>query len=618
MEINNPYGGFLIAKDSALDLAEKAGILSKNGAKVHIIDGNPILLAAWEEFEGQGLWVSSGHGAVAYDLELSNSENLKKLAGFDNSDNVDPGEILWALYNSYGPQMLDYLRGSFCFGLWDTRKEFLLTATDPYGLRPVVYTRKNEHFAAASRIRHLLWAGYSKRQLNEDSVFHYLFFHTICSPFTIYKDINKLEPGHKFVITQQAAGSSLYYDIQYRVNNSLSEQEWIQRIRDELEKAVAVYAKALPYDKTGCFLSGGTDSSSIVAYYTKLMKKPAKTFSIGFDESKYNELDYADIAVKRYQSQQKEYYVTPDDVLVLINALPSLYDEPFGNASVIPAFFCSKSAGDAGMKYLLGGDGGDEIFGGNERYVTDMVFQRYFFLPKVLRKAVVEPLLSWMPSAGLFYKAKRYVRRSNIPNPERFYSYNLLAETSPEVIFKKEFIHHIDTRSFMDTASRHYQNVSYAEETNRLLYLDMKFTITDNDIRKVTQMVEAAGLRVRYPYLDRDLVDFTTTIPADIKVKWGKNRYIFKKAMNGILPDEIIHKTKHGMGLPIDPWFKKNVKLKEFLADHIFSENAAINTYINQEFMQSIYKLHKESETSYYGDNLWVFLILELWLRKNL
>jgi asparagine synthase (glutamine-hydrolysing) len=377
-------------------------------------------------------------------------------------------------------------------------------------------------------------------------------------------------------------------------------------IRDEIEKAVNVFVPLSPYE----------DSSSIAGYYTQLSEKPAKTFSIGFDDPRYNELEYARIASNRFKTDYHEYYVTPRDVMDLIEQLPRIYDEPFGNASVIPAFYCAKFAAENGVDIMLGGDGGDEIFGGNERYVTNLIFQKYLALPESMRKKMIEPMLSLMPDQGVFYKAKRYIRRANIPNPERFYSYNLLSEINPNHIFQDDFIHTVNFNSFLDIAKKHYAAAAPADDTDRLLYLDMKFTITDNDIRKVTQMVEAAGSRVRYPLLDRDLVDFSATIPPGLKVKWKKNRYIFKQAMKGFLPDEIISKSKHGMGLPVTPWFKQDKKMNTLLHDTVFTGTTGLSDYIKPEFIQKMKSSFEKDESTYYGDNLWVFLILEMWLKK--
>jgi asparagine synthase (glutamine-hydrolysing) len=246
------------------------------------------------------------------------------------------------------------------------------------------------------------------------------------------------------------------------------------------------------------------------------------------------------------------------------------------------------------------------------------VFERYYLIPVFVRRYLLEPTLKCLPPRGILYRASRYVRRANFPNPDRFYSYNLLAEFDKTESLTPDFMKQANTNSFMDLARKHYKNAATAHVTDRLLYLDMKFTITDNDLRKVTQMVEAAGIQVRYPYLDRDLVDFTTTIPPDLKVKYGKNRYIFKQAMTGFLPDAIIHKSKHGMGLPISNWFRTEKILSELLLDHLFSGTPVIHDYIRPEFLNTIFMAFKEDETTpYYGDILWVYLILELWLQNN-
>ena len=301
----------------------------------------------------------------------------------------------------------------------------------------------------------------------------------------------------------------------------------------------------------------------------------------------------------------------------MVDELPMIYDEPFGNASVVPAYYCALAAKESNVNVLLGGDGGDEIFGGNERYVTNLLFEKYYLLPPLLRVSLLEPLLAKLPAVGPLYKAGRYIRRANIHNPERFFSYNLLAETAPAEIFQPEYLAQLDTNCFINLAKSHYDQASPAHDTDRLLYIDMKFTITDNDLRKVTPMVEAAGVRVRYPLLDRDLVDFTATIPPTLKVKSGRNRYIFKRAMEGFLPQEIIKKTKHGMGLPIAPWFKKDRGLSELLNDTVFSGRPHITDYVRPEFIKHMKSAFVTDTTSYYGDSLWVFLMLELWLGEG-
>ena len=311
------------------------------------------------------------------------------------------------------------------------------------------------------------------------------------------------------------AGHDLtHYDIRYKPDPTPSEHDWRRQIRPAVEQpSVDSYPFRPP--KTGCYLSGGTDSSTIAGHYTRLSDSPAQTFSIGFDESDYNELDFAHPAARHFGTRQHDHYVTPFDVLALIPELPTPYDEPFGNSSVVPAYYCARLAQESGVEVLLGGDGGDEIFGGNERYVDNLVFALYHRFPEKLRR-YFRAFSARMPDAYLFHKAKRYVRRANIPNPDRFFSYNLMAEIGLNG-FSTGFSRCAEHRRLHRTRPPPLPAASPADDTDRLLYIDMKFTITDNDLRKVTQMAEAAGVRVRYPLLDRDLVDFTTAIPPTLR-----------------------------------------------------------------------------------------------------
>ncbi len=616
MNLSIPSNGFCVIADKDRNLSDIKHIFESRQAETLHFESDHILLATFKQNPDQGLWSDGTHG-VAYDMDLTNEVQLTELIKGQGTVPINKGHLIWLLYKTYGQAFVDRLRGSFALALWDGMTKNLYVVTDPYGLKPVVYREHNNTLYAGSRIKHLLWADPSLKEINPDAIFHYLFFQAVCSPLTIYKNIKKLEPGKGLHKTAQKTYVFAHYDIRYRPDDTISEKDWKGLIRDQIQKAVKVFVPLSPYEKTGCFLSGGTDSSSIAGFYTQLSGKPARTFSIGFDDPRYNELAYARIASKHFNTEYHEYYVTPKDVLDLIEQLPRIYDEPFGNASVIPAFYCALHAAQNGIDIMLGGDGGDEIFGGNERYVTNLVFQKYLELPKLIRKKLIEPLLSLAPDQGLFYKAKRYIRRANIPNPERFYSYNLLSEVDPSLIFQDDFIHAVNFNSFLDIAEKHYQNAAPAGDTDRLLYLDMKFTITDNDIRKVTQMVEAAGPRVRYPLLDRDLVDFSATIPPGLKVKWKKNRYVFKQAMKGFLPDEIITKSKHGMGLPVTPWFKQDKQMNALLYETLFTGTPTLTRYIKTEFIRKMKSSFEKDESTYYGDNLWVFLILELWLKQS-
>ncbi len=609
-----PKDGFFAALKKAGSIKLLQSKLEAAGFNTFSVPEENILMASYHSFEGQGLW-SCEHGCVCYDLDLTNMDELKSMTGQTKDD---AGELIWALYRKYDLAFIEKLRGLFGFSFWDRDKKKMVVVTDHYGIKPVVWWEKNGEFVTASRIKTLLQDQTILREINPDAVYHYMFYHAVCSPISIYKGIHKLEPGRLIQVVSGNARQQAYYDIQYNPDFGQDQDYWERAIFERVQKAVDISASQSPYDRTGCFLSGGTDSSTVAGMYGISTGKPARTFSIGFDDERYNELDFAHIAVDHFKTIQTDYIVTPQDTLDVIHLLPLIYDEPFGNGSVIPAFYCAKAAKEQGLDTLIGGDGGDEIFGGNERYVTNLVFQRYHRIPGLIRRMLLEPALRLTPDSGIFHKVSRYVRRANFPNPYRFYSYNLLAETDNQMIFNPEFLQETGIHSFMDIAQRHYDTAAPADETDRLLYLDMKFTITDNDLRKVNLMTEACGVRVHYPYLDQDLVEFTCTIPPNFKVRPGKNRYIFKQAMKNFLPKQIIEKSKHGMGMPISNWFRTEKIMSEYLNDNLFSGRPRILDYIRKDFLDSIRKAFEaDGATAYYGDTLWVYLIFELWLNKN-
>lgn len=611
-----PRGGFLAAAggpDSPEGFAQE---LRRAGAEVVVLPGAGPVLAAWREFPGQGLWAGRG-GAVAYDLDLTNAGALQGALAEASGGALDPGELLWRLYQRFGENFVDRLRGPFAFALWAGQAQCLLVATDPYGIRPVVYSQPGGALAAASRIAHLRRHPGVSDEIDPEAVYHYLFYSAIPSPATIYRGVRKLEPGRFLSHTPRGTRLGTHYDLRYRPDGTEGESYWRRAIPLEVRGAVKRLAGLSAPEETGCFLSGGTDSSTVAGYYGQVTETATQTFSIGFDEPGYNELDYAHLAARHFGTRQHDYFVTPDDVLNLVEALPHLYDEPFGNSSVIPAFYCARLARQQGVDVLLAGDGGDEIFGGNERYVTHLVFERYHAIPAALRRGVLEPLLRAAPGWGPLHKAQRYVRRANIPNPDRFFSYNLLAETSLAEVFQPDFLARVDPECFLALARAHWERAAPAHSVDRLLYLDMKFTVTDNDLRKVTQMGEAAGVRVRYPFLDRDLVDFAGTIPPTLKVRPGRGRYAFKRAMEGFLPREIIEKQKHGFGLPVGPWFRSHPGLSALLADTLFCGTPRLTQWMRPEFVRFLRKGFETENVSYYGANLWVLLVLELWLRRS-
>jgi asparagine synthase (glutamine-hydrolysing) len=261
MKIQIPSSGFFILKSTALDLQEVKFRFDEKGATTKLFEKDSVLLASLNQFEDQGMW-TDGENGVTYDMDLTNLEKLYREANLNHSDTTDKGQLLWILYNKYGIDFVDKLRGTFAFAIWDSTSREIFVITDPYGIKPVVYSDSSRHFCAASRIRHIHLADPTLKEINPDAIFHYLFFQAVCSPLTIYKKILKLEPGRGLCITNQLT-SFTHYDIQYSPDQTLSEEDWKQQIKEQVKKAVNVCVPFSPYVNSGCFLSGGTDASDL-------------------------------------------------------------------------------------------------------------------------------------------------------------------------------------------------------------------------------------------------------------------------------------------------------------------------------------------------------------------
>jgi asparagine synthase (glutamine-hydrolysing) len=341
------------------------------------------------------------------------------------------------------------------------------------------------------------------------------------------------------------------------------------------------------------------------------------TFSIGFEEARFNELEYARISARAFQTSHHEYLVNAHDCAEAIPDMVRYFDEPFGNSSAIPTYFCARLAAQNGVKTLLAGDGGDELFGGNSRYLTDKVFAAYERIPSLMRRGVLEPLLRSIPiRKGVVAKARSYVRRANLPQPERFFSYNLLLDNPIEVIFEPDFVRSLNGHSVLDRPNLYYQQGPAEQHLDRLLYIDMKITLADNDLLKVTRMCELAGIRPRFPFLDRAVADCAGEIPAVLKVKGSQKRYLFKRAFRNLLPTEVIHKKKQGFGIPVSVWMKTDRRLQELTRDVLLSPRTYQRGYIRRAFVEDLLRHHATDSTAFYGDMLWTFLALELWFRE--
>jgi asparagine synthase (glutamine-hydrolysing) len=371
-------------------------------------------------------------------------------------------------------------------------------------------------------------------------------------------------------------------------------------------------------EDTGAYLSGGTDSSSVVAFVSE-WSSPANSFSIFFSEGGYNEIGYARIAARRFGTRHRELCLRPQDALEAVPLLTQYYDEPFANSSAFGGYFCARLARQNGVNTLLAGDGGDELFAGNERYTSDKRFSLYHDLPLALRQWIIEPAARLLPEGdGKLSLPRRYIRRAQIPNPRRVFSYGLFLSIPPEDVFESGFLESAPPKHWLDVADGHFHTASRRSELNRLLYLDVKMTLADNDLRKVLGTAELAGVRARFPLLDYRLAELSGRIPSRLKLKGFRKRYIFKQAMKDILPQEILKKKKHGFGVPVALWFLQEPKLAAFVKDVLNDPRTRQRGYFRPGFIDQVIRRHQEEDAKNYGELIWYLVVLELWHRQHL
>lgn len=561
---------------------------------------------------GPGASVEScGPVILGADLDVTNIADLLRPRGLTTLP-----ELMDALYESDGRRFPLRLRGAFALALWYPERRRLVLAADRFGLRRLYYAVNEHGLAWSSRVRGALAIGGGAR-IDLDAVYAYLNYGTVPAPQTIYASVRRLPPGHLLIWEQGRVFLERYWDMSYPAR-ATTEAAAVTAVRQHTRDAVREALAGADLKRTGAFLSGGTDSSTIVGLMKQVSDERVNAFSIGFSEERYDELAYAELAARRFEAAHYTHIVTADDAFAALPDVVAAYDEPFGNNSALPTYLCARLARDTGMRLLLAGDGGDEIFGGNERYRREYVLSRYQRIPVPLRRGLIEPLLSALPDGGatLLGKAQRYVRRASTPNPDRFYSTEFYVSQERARLLSPDFLAAIRPDWPLEIARAHYRAAPASTEIDRLLYLDLKITIGDNDLFKVTRTAELAGIGVRFPMLDHPLAELTGGLPAAFKVNAGEKRYIFKRAFADLLPAEILAKVKHGFGLPVSHWLKTHPGFRELSRDTLLSAGSRGRGYYATGALESLFRLHEADSTPFYGDILWSLLMLELWHRR--
>jgi len=531
---------------------------------------------------------------------------------------------LAAAYRQDSDNFLEQLGGNFAFVIIDSAKDTVLAGVDRLGHFPLYYSQPKNTQPNNTQDNGLVFGSSAsavlahtsiERKIQPQGIYDFIYFHMVPSPVSIYQGLAKLPAAHYLKYSKGKIEILNYWQPHFSETSDKSFRAMAKELRPQLKSAVG--RAVTDYSTTGAFLSGGLDSSSVTGMLAELSEHQARAYSIGFAAEGYDEMAFARISAKKFGVKLNEYYVTPDDVVDALPDIATSYDEPFGNSSALPAYFCAKLAAEDGIKCLLAGDGGDEIFAGNERYAKQDVFEAYHKIPMALRSHFIEPLTQALPNQiGLAAKAKSYIDQANVPLPDRLQTYNFLNRHRPEEIFSSDFLAQINTASPAALQQQVYQLPTDASTLNRMLYLDWQFTLADNDLRKVNHMCAVAGVDVTYPMLDDELIAFACQIPGQWKIK-GKNlRHFYKKGLHNWLPDETINKKKQGFGLPFGVWMQSHQPLQQMAYDNLLKLKK--RQWLNPAFIDELIDLHRNGHAAYYGELIWVLTVLELWLDEHL
>lgn len=520
-------------------------------------------------------------------------------------------------YREHGLDLFNHLTGAFAFAILDPSAGKALIAVDRSGIHRLYFSSHAGRLVFGSTADVVRAHPEVGATIPLQSIYNYLHAYVCRSPGTIYAEQQKLGPAQYLTWENGHVRVSSYWRTPFEPDRTSSAGDLAEELISQIRRAVR---RSLPdgdLDSVGAFLSGGLDSSTVTGMLGEVTAAPAETFTIGFDETSYDEMQYAEATSRKFGTRAHRYYLTPEDVVTMVPKIAAYYDEPFGNSSAIPTYYCAALARQAGLACLLAGDGGDEILAGNSRYQDQQIYIRYGQLPGTLRAALKlaafhAPLLR---RTSLWGRAQRYIARAELPLPERLEAFNFYQIERMAEVFDREALREIDLHAPWREMRETYEAAASKDPLQCMMHLDLKQALADADLKKVTGMCDLAGIDVRFPFLDDELIAFCATIPPELHLKDGRLRAFFKDAFKHFLPPEVIRKKKHGFGMPFYEWTRGHPALRELAYDSLNSLSG--RHLLRSDFIDTVMKEHARAEETIYDGLVWDLMMLELWLQQH-
>jgi asparagine synthase (glutamine-hydrolysing) len=558
--------------------------------------------------EDGSIWVTF-NGEI-YNFQSLKSELLAK--GHQFRTNSDTETIVHA-YEEWGERSVERLRGMFAYAIWDERRKSLFMARDRVGKKPLYFLASEKMVLFASEIKAILTVPGVSRKVDQTALSDYFSLLYIPSPKTIFADIQKLPAGHFATATEDSFKVQPYWDLQFETDYDASESQTIDGLLEILTEATRL--RMISDVPLGAFLSGGVDSSAVVALMSQVSPEPVLTNSISFSVSNYDESDYARQVADKFSTRHNEFRVTPKAIPV-IEKLAWHYDEPFADSSAVPTFYVSETA-RKNVTVSLSGDGGDENFAGYRRYFFD-VRENYVrnLFPRFMQKSVFSLIGNLYPKADFLpqiFRGKAFI--SNVardPVDAYFFSMSAFHGEDKKRVLNDDVLKSIDGYRTVDLFHRLYKEAPANDHLSRIQYLDIKTYLCEDILTKVDRASMAVSLEVRCPILDHIFMEYVAKIPSSLKLNGRNGKYIFKKALNQYLPDRILYRNKMGFGMPILEWLRADIR---DYAESIVLNGAATQAFLRPKYVKTIWNQHQSGMRNR-ATELWAVMMLNLWHEK--
>ena len=549
---------------------------------------------------------------IVFNGEIYNFPELRtemEKKGHRFATNTDT-ETIVHLYEEYGVDCVKRLNGMFAFAIWDQRNQRLFLARDRLGVKPLYYFLDDHCLVFGSELKAILADKNVPRQIDLEALDSYLTAEYIPAPLSIFQGIKKLPPGHTLLLRDGKVSIDRYWDLQF--NGLQGREEDLCATLGELLKD-AVRIRLVSDVPLGAFLSGGVDSSAIVCLMSEITGRPVKTFSIGFDDPSYNELEYARVVARQFNTEHHELMVQPD-VVHLVQDLVKYLDEPLADVSVFPTYLVSQLARQH-VTVALSGDGGDELFAGYEWYIANKIASYYERVPAFLRDRWIPRVVDCIPPStrkkGMINKLKRFVEGSVLPDSLQHFRWSMFAtEESKRSLYSEELQRSMGQINAYERFIDHFQSTARADALWQQQVADIKTYLADDILVKVDRMSMANSLEARTPFLDYRLVEFAAGLPSHLKLRGLQTKYLLKRCMASKLPRTVLSRKKEGFSIPMKNWLKQ--ELRPLMQDLLSPARMKRGGFFNASYVQRLMTDHLKGVANH-SHQLWSLMMFEIW-----